>query len=348
MAAESRGTVVLALVANLTIAVAKSVAAALTLSSAMLSEAAHSWADTTNQVFLLFALRKAARPADPTHPFGYGKERFFWSLLAAVGIFVTGALFSVYQGVHALLGEGEAEPSTREFVISYAVLAFAFVLEGASLAKAIRQMRGEAAEQGRGFVEHLRRSNDPTVKTVVSEDSAAVTGLVLAGVGLALHQLTGSRVPDAIASIAIGVLLAWIAYALGRDTKELLIGESVDPELRLDVISALHRYDGLDGVLEVLTMQLGPDEALLAAKLDLHDDLSAGDVELLTQRMERDLRERHPSLQHIYLATTRAGAGENLVAAGLRRLVEGAAAGTPEARAAALESLNAGSWRRAV
>ncbi len=346
VAAESKGTVVLALVANLTIAVAKSGAAALTLSSAMLSEAAHSWADTTNQVFLLFALRKAVQPADPTHPFGYGKERFFWSLLAAVGIFVTGALFSVYQGVHALLGEGEAEPSSREFVLSYVVLAVALVLEGASLAKAVRQLQSEATERGRGFVDHVRRSNDPTVKTVASEDSAAVIGLVLAGVGLGLHQLTGSRVPDAVASIAIGVLLAWIAYALGRDTKELLIGESVDPELRLDVISALHGYDGVDGVLEVLTMQLGPDEALLAAKLDLHDGMSAGDVELLTQRMEQELRERHPSLRHLYLATTRAGTGQSEVAAGLRRLVEGAADGTPGARAAAVESLIAGSWRR--
>ena len=342
MAEESKGTVVVALAVNLSIAVAKTAAGLLTLSSAMLSEAAHSWADTTNQVFLLFALRRAARRADATHPFGYGKERFFWSLLAAVGIFVTGALFSVYQGVTSLFSEHKT-PDTREFVLSYVVLAVAFVLESVSLSKAVRQLRGEAAEKDRGFLDHVRRSNDPTVKTVASEDSAAVTGLVLAGVGLALHQITGSEIPDAVASIAIGVLLAWIAYALGRDTKELLIGESVDTELRLDVIRALHGYPGVEGVLEILTMQLGPDQALLAAKLDFDDALEAGTVEVLCSRIERELRQRHPSLGHVYLAAVRGDRRQLDHAAGLRRLIE--TPDTAEARAAAIDSLNSGSWR---
>jgi cation diffusion facilitator family transporter len=344
VAEESRGTVVVALAVNLSIAVAKTAAGLLTLSSAMLSEAAHSWADTTNQVFLLFALKRASRPADPTHPFGYGKERFFWSLLAAVGIFVTGALFSVYQGVTALFGE-HTTPDGREFLLSYAVLAIAFVLESISLGKAVRQLRGEAAEKERGFLEHVRRSSDPTVKTVASEDSAAVTGLVLAGAGLALHQITGSAVPDAVASIAIGVLLAWIAYALGRDTKELLIGEAVDPELRLDAIRALHGYEGVQGVLEILTMQLGPDDALLAAKLDFDDALDAGAVEVLCSRMEGDLLGRHPQLTKVFLSAARGNQAEFDVAAGLRRLVD--APDTPEARAAAIDSLNSGSWRSA-
>jgi cation diffusion facilitator family transporter len=342
VAEESRGTVVVALAVNLSIAVAKSAAGLLTMSSAMLSEAAHSWADTTNQVFLIFALKRAQRPADPTHPFGYGKERFFWSLLAAVGIFVTGALFSVYQGVTSLFGE-HPTPDTREFVISYVVLAVAFVLESISLSKAVKQLRGEAAQNDRGFLEHVKRSNDPTVKTVASEDSAAVTGLVLAGVGLALHQVTGSPVPDAVASIAIGVLLAWIAYALGRDTKELLIGESVDTELRLDVIRALHGYEGVQGELEILTMQLGPDDALLAAKLDFDDDLDAGAVEVLCSRIERDLRGRAPSLSKVFLSAARGSHAEFDVAAGLRRLVD--TPDTPEGRAAAVQSLNSGSWR---
>jgi len=343
-AGESRGTVLLALGANLAIAVTKTGAGLLTMSSAMLSEAAHSWADTTNQVFLLFALSRADRPADPLHPFGYGKERFFWSLLAAVGIFVTGALFSLYQGVTTLLGD-EHEPTSRDFLLSYAVLAVALVLEGASLTKALRQLSGEARSRHRGLLEHVRRSSDPTVKTVASEDSAAVVGLLLALVGIGLHQATGSAVPDAIASIAIGLVLAWVAYALGRDTKDLLIGESLDPEVRLAVIEELQRYDAVDGILEILTMQLGPDQALVAAKLDVDDSLPAGDLERLTARMERELRAAHPEIAHIYLSVTRGDPGQLDVAAGLRRLAT-IAAGGPAQRQQALESLSTGAWRR--
>ena len=341
---ESKGTVLLALGANLAIAITKTIAGLITLSSAMLSEAAHSWADTTNQVFLLFALKRAVRSADPTHPFGYGKERFFWSLLAAVGIFVTGALFSIYQGVTTLLGD-EHEPTRNEFLLSYAVLVVALVLEGASLAKALRQLSGEARSRRRSLIEHVKLSTDPTVKTVASEDSAAVTGLLLALVGIGLHQATGSAVPDAIASIAIGLVLAWVAYALGRDTKELLIGEAVDPELRLAVLGALHRYDGVDGVLEMLTMLLGPAQALVAAKLDVRDSLAAGDVEQLTARIERELRAQHPEIAHLYLSVTRGDRGQAEVAAGLRRLAE-AAAGSPQERERALRSLSTGEWRR--
>jgi cation diffusion facilitator family transporter len=344
MASESRGTVVLALAANLAVAVAKTAAGLLTLSSAMLAEAAHSWADTTNQVFLLLALKKAQRPADTAHPFGYGKERYFWSLLAAVGIFVTGALFSVYQGLESLVSGGH-ELSTREFAVSYVVLAVAFVLEGTSLLRAIRQLRGEARGRGRGLLEQLRKSNDPTVKTVASEDSAAVVGLVLAAGGLVLHQLTGSAVFDGAASIAIGVLLAWIAYALGRDTKELLIGESADPELRLDIISSLVRYDGVEGLLDMLTMQLSPDHVLVAAKIDFGDELSAADVEALCNRIESDLRRRFPSVTHLYLDPTSPTRTESAVAADIGRLVEAQENMSAEDRAAAADSLNTDTWR---
>jgi cation diffusion facilitator family transporter len=340
VASESRGTVLLALAANLAVALAKTGAGLLTLSSAMLSEAAHSWADTTNQVFLLLALKRAGRPADTTHPFGYGKERYFWSLLAAVGIFVTGALFSAYQGIESLLGGGH-ELTTKEFVISYVVLGVAFVLEGSSLVKALRQLHQEGRRRGRGLLEQVRKSNDPTVKTVASEDSAAVVGLVLAAGGLALHQLTGSAVFDGAASIAIGVLLAWIAYALGRDTKELLIGESADPELRLDIISALVGYAGVNGLLDMLTMQLSPEHVLVAAKVDFDDALGAADVEALCNRIERDLQRKFPSVTHLYLDPTSPTRTESAVAADIGRLVDAGAAD----RAAAADSLDTDSWR---
>ncbi len=303
MASESKGTVLLALGANLAIAVAKTVVGMITLSSAMLAEAAHSWADTLNQVFLLTSLFRSQKAADSTHPFGYGKERFFWSLLAAVGIFVTGAGFSLFQGIDSLF-KSHSEIPAKEFYLSYAVLGFAFLMEGSSLIKAVRQVRTEANNQDRKFLEHLRKSNDPTVKTVASEDSAAVVGILLAFTGLGLHQVTGSAVYDGAASIAIGLLLAWIAYALGRDTKDLLIGESADPELRLDIIHAISSYDEVDGVVELLTMQLSPEEILVAVKVDFSDGLDSQRIEDVSTEIEKSLRDQCPMVKHVFLDAT--------------------------------------------
>jgi cation diffusion facilitator family transporter len=347
MASESKSTVLLAFAVNLVIAIAKTAAGLLTLSSAMLAEAAHSWADTTNQVFLLFALKRSRRPADTTHPFGYGKERYFWSLLAAVGIFVTGALFSIYQGVEGLL-HPHREVSGREFVVSYVVLGVAFLLEGSSLAKALRQLNGEARTLRRGLLEQLRRSNDPTVKTVASEDSAAVAGLLLAAAGLVLHQVTGSGVFDAAASMAIGLLLAWIAYALGRDTKELLIGESADPELRLDIMALLIGYDGVTGLLDMHTMQLSPEHVLVAAKVDFGDHLGAAEVERLCNRIERDLQEKFPVVTHLYLDPTSPTREQLTDAEDVDRLVASQTDADFEERLAAADSLTDGSWRRSA
>jgi cation diffusion facilitator family transporter len=330
MASESKGTVLLALGANLAIAIAKSIVGLISLSSAMLAEAAHSWADTMNQVFLLTSLFRSQKPADSTHPFGYGKERFFWSLLAAVGIFVTGAGFSIFQGVDSLFKSHKEVPAS-EFYLSYAVLGFALVMEGSSLIKAVRQVRGEAREQDRSFVEHLRKSNDPTVKTVASEDSAAVTGILLAFVGLGLHQVTGSAVPDGIASIAIGVLLAWIAYMLGRDTKDLLIGESADPELRLDIIHLISGYEEVDGVVELLTMQLSPEEVLVAVKVDFRDGLDSSEIERVSTDIDEALKEQFPSVRHVFLDATTATDEQREVAREVVELAQADAEGDKQA-----------------
>ena len=303
MASESRGTVLLAFSTNLVIAIAKTAAGVVTLSSAMLAEAAHSWADTLNQIFLLTSIRRADKPADSVHPFGYGKERFFWTLLAAVGIFVTGAGFSIFQGVHSLLNH-EREPTAAEFYLTYAVLGFALVLEGSSLIRALRQVRDEARAMGRGFLNHLRRSNDPTVKAVASEDSAAVVGIALAAIGIGLHQATGSGVYDAVASITIGVVLAWVAYALGRDTKDLLIGEAADPELRLDIQHTVAAHPEVEAVLEMLTMQLSPDEVLVAMKVDFADNLESGRIEQVSTEIDNELKAAYPSVRHVYLDAT--------------------------------------------
>ena len=298
---ESTGTVIVAFVANLAIAAAKITAGLIGGSSAMLAEGAHSVADTTNQVFLLVSLRLGRKEADDTHPFGYGKERFFWSLLAAVGIFVSGAAFSIYEGVHGLLS-GESE--VAGYLLSYAVLGVSFLAEGTSWLTAVRQLRGEAEEAGRGMLEHVRLSSDPTVKTVFSEDTAALVGLVLAAAGLGLHQLTGNAYWDAGAAIAIGVLLAVVAYVLGRDTKELLIGEAAPAEARQALRRELAEFDDVDRVIEIRTMLVGPSTLLVAARIDVDDSLAAADVEDLCDRIERELKERHPQLSEVYLAVT--------------------------------------------
>jgi cation diffusion facilitator family transporter len=298
---ESTGTVLVALGANLAIAVAKITAGLLGGSSAMLAEGAHSVADTTNQVFLLVSLRLGRKAPDETHPFGYGKERFFWSLLAAVGIFVSGAVFSIYEGVHGLLA-GETE--TTGYLLSYLVLGISFLAEGASWLKAVRQLRGEARTAGRGLFEHVRLSSDPTVKTVFSEDTAALVGLLLAAGGLLLHQLTDQAFWDAAAAIAIGVLLAVVAYVLGRDTKEMLIGESAPAQLRAGIHTALAEQPEVERVVEVRTMLIGPNAVLVAARLDMDDALGAAAVEDSTDRIAAELQQRHPEVTEVYLDVT--------------------------------------------
>ena len=298
---ESSGTVMVALVANLAIAVAKITAGLIGGSSAMLAEGAHSVADTTNQVFLLISLKLGRKAPDEAHPFGYGKERFFWSLLAAVGIFVSGAAFSVYEGVHGLLS-GESE--VAGYLLSYLVLGVSFLAEGTSWLKAVRQLQGEAKKAGRGLLEHVRLSSDPTVKTVFSEDTAALIGLLLAAGGLALHQITGQAYWDAGAAIAIGVLLAVVAYVLGRDTKEMLIGESAPALLRTQILTDLDGHPEVERVVEVRTMLIGPNAVLVAARLDMDDDLGAAAVEDSTDRIAAELEDRHPEVVEVYLDVT--------------------------------------------
>jgi cation diffusion facilitator family transporter len=301
VASESKKTVLAALFANLAIAAAKTVAGLLGGSAAMLAEAAHSFADTMNQVFLLVSLSLSDREPDEDHPFGYGKERFFWALLAAVFIFVSGALFSLWQGVHGLLG---GETVQGGYLLTYAVLVFALVAEGTSWWRAAHQVRSEAATAGTPVRAYVQQSRDPTVKTVLFEDSAAVTGVLVALVGVGLHQLTGKGFFDAGASILIGVLLAYIAYRLGRDTKGLLIGEAARPEQREALRQAIVAHPEVDVVLQLLTMHLGPRSLLVAVRLDLRDGLSSQQIEAVSTRIEAELAEVVPEVTQVFLDPT--------------------------------------------
>lgn len=298
-AGETRKTVLAAGSANVLIAVTKVIAGLIAGSSAMLAEAAHSIADTMNQGFLLASLGRSTRPADREHPFGYGKERYFWSLIAAVGIFVAGACYSIFEGIVNIVSPGEHGDPT----IAYVVLGVAFVAEGSSLVRAVYQVRKEADDRGRDMLEHVHRTPDTTLKAAVLEDSTAVVGLALAAAGLALREITGSSVWDGAASVLIGLLLVVVAWTLGRNSKDLLIGRSVDAETRRAIEAEIESATGVDRVLELLTMHLGPDELLVAAKVAFSDDISADEAEDLADGIERRLCERYP-VRELFLDPT--------------------------------------------
>lgn len=304
---ESTFTVIVAAAANLGIAVAKAVAGLISGSSAMLSEAAHSVADTVTELLLLTALKRSEKPADEEHPLGYGPERYIWAMLASVATFVGGAVFSLYDGIHTLVqGEELGNP-----LVSYLVLAVAFLLEGYSLRTGVRQVRAEAARLGSPATHYFRRTPDTAVKAVVMEDSAALVGLVLAAGGLLGGQLSGSGVWDGVASILIGLLLVYVAWVLGRSNAQLLVGRPLPAPMRAGVREELLSVPHIVDVLELTTLIQGPTEILIAAKIDFRDVSSAEQIERACDEAEQQLRERYPSIHRVYLDPT-PGRGQRL------------------------------------
>ena len=292
-----RKTVLIALVANVAIMLVKAFAGVVSGSAAMLAEAAHSVADTSNQGLLLTSIKLGARGADAEHPFGYGKERFFWSFLAAVLIFVAGAVFSIGQGVLELV-RPENESS---YALVYGTLAFAFVAEGASLLRAVRQTRREAREAGKGWLEYIRESTEPTAKTVVGEDLVAVAGVLIAAIGVGLHQATGNSASDAAAAIAVGVMLVYVAFVLGRNFKELLIGAGAQPEDVERIREIAEGESGIDEVLDLRTMYVGPRSLLVALRADLGDGI---DAEQIANDLDEKLRKAVPDVSEVFLDPT--------------------------------------------
>ncbi|MGW3591136.1 cation diffusion facilitator family transporter [Streptomyces fungicidicus] len=297
---RTRVTVLVALAANLVIAVAKAVGGLLAASPALLSEAAHSVADSMNEVFLLAALRRSRRPADRRHPFGYGKERFFWSLLAAVGIFVMGGCFSFYQGVEALRNGGDEKLSG--YVAGLIVLGVALLAEGGSLLRALYQIRRQGGR--------LSEMRDPALRTVVAEDGTAVLGVTLAIVGMALHMITGQVVWEASASLAIGALLVYVAYRLGREARDQLIGEAADSEASDRIRELLRTQPEIDSVEALLTMKTGLDTALVAARVDLVPGIESERLEEVAVRIKRSIARQVPEADQIFLDVTERGSPE--------------------------------------
>jgi cation diffusion facilitator family transporter len=295
---ESALTVIVALAVNLLIAGMKMVAGLLTGSAAMLAEAAHSVADSTTQGLLLAALRQSERPADRRHPFGYGKVRFFWSLIAAVSIFVTGALFSVYEGVGTIFGGGEEQTLAW---VAFLVLALSFLMEATSWIRAASQIRRERDAERQSLIEYLRSTDDPTVKTVFFEDTAALVGLLIAFAGVGLHLLTGSALWDGLASLLIGVLLGVVAYLLGRTNMRLLIGQQADRRLVWAIYAQLTAKPEVDQVVDLLTMLTGTDKVLLCARVDFANSLSTDELERACVRIDGELRREFTDLDEIFL-----------------------------------------------
>jgi cation diffusion facilitator family transporter len=296
---DTRRTVIIAGAANLLVGLAKLVAGILSGSSAMLAEAAHSAADTLDQVFLLTSLRQADRPADREHPFGHGQERYFWSLLAAFGIFIAGGGFSIFEGLLSLSSKHSESP-----LIAYAALAVAFVAEGTSFCRAFWQVRGEARRGHKEILDHVESSPDITVKVALFEDSVAMVGLILAALGVGLRQLTGSPVWDGGASIAIGVLLVVVAIKLGMDSKDLLIGRAASPEMEQVIREEIESTPGVDELLELLTMHMGPDSLIVAARVAIKDELGADQTEDLADELDRRLTEKLPLQPLVFIDPT--------------------------------------------
>jgi cation diffusion facilitator family transporter len=291
----STRTLVIALLANLGIAVSKFVAAAITGSSAMLTEGVHSVVDSTNQLLLMWGRRAAKKPADTLHPFGYGRELYFWSFVVAVLVFALGAGVSIYEGIVHIANPEEAVSP----LIAYAVLVVAFLLEGWSTVEAFGDFK--KAKGTLGWFAAVRASKDPPAFIVLLENGAAMAGIIAAAIGLAISQWTGNPFYDGAASIVIGIILGLTAALLAYESKGLLIGEAADPAL----VRSLHQLacdqPGVVGVGQVLTVHSSPDQITVMMNVDFRDDMRAGEVERIVCRVEDEARERWPAVRRLYV-----------------------------------------------
>ncbi len=290
----------MALASNVAVTSTKIAAGVISGSNALLSEGAHSIADTLNELFLVASVHRSERPADQLHPFGYGAERFFWSLIAAVGIFVAGGGFSFFQAYSAFRGPSHS----GHWALTYAVLGAAAFFEGSSLVRAAHQIRREAADAHRRPLAHVIKSTDPALKTVASEDGIAVVGLVIAGSGVALHQVTGAVFWEGIASALIGLLLVCAAVLLARDNMSFLIGKSVESDLARAIDETVKGHPRVQNVVELLTRYLGADEIMVAARVELVDGLSSEDIEEMSSEIDGDLKKLSPGITQVFVDAT--------------------------------------------
>ena len=291
----------MALAANATIAITKLAGGLISGSTALLAEAAHSLADTVNQGFLLASIALAAREPTESQPFGHGQQRFLWTFLAAVSMFVAGATFAVGYGIVQLVKGGE---ESGGFAVAWITLGIATVAEGVSWVRAIRQTREEARAAQRTLLEHVRQTRDPSVKMVLFEDTAALVGVAIAAAGIGLDQLTGQTLWDPAASVAIGLLLIAVATWMAHDTGRLLVGASATPDERATIERVLEEDPAVVKVQQLLTMVLGPSSLLVAARVDLDDRLDGADVERAASKLDAAVRRSVPDVTEVFLDAT--------------------------------------------
>ena len=295
MASGSKKVIIAALIGNGLIAITKFIASAITGSSAMLSEGIHSLVDTGNQVLLLYGLKRSQLPPDERFPFGHGKEIYFWSFVVAILIFAVGAGVSIYEGIHHIL---HPEPMQRP-IVNYIVLALALVFEGFAWYFAIKEF---AKVKGRlNYVQAVQRGKDPALFVVLFEDSAAMLGLVVAFVGIALAQITGEPRWDGVASVMVGLILAATAIWLAYETKSLLIGESADRSTIRGIRALTDAQEGIHHVNEVLTLHMGPEYILVNISIEFADSLAVGQIEKIIQTIDHSIKESYPFVKRVFI-----------------------------------------------
>ncbi|MFF1573581.1 cation diffusion facilitator family transporter [Leifsonia sp. NPDC058292] len=296
-------TVLIAFGANLIVAVAKTIAAILTGSASLVAESAHSWADAGNEIFLIQAERRSAKPRDAAHPGGYGREAYVWSLFAAVGLFTAGAVVSITHGVSEL---GSTEPAS-DYLVGYIVLAVSFVFEGISFLQSLRQARALASERGTSTLRHVLTTSNPTLRAVFAEDAAALIGLIIAFLGLLLHELTGNAFYDALGSILVGVLLAVVAIVLIDRNRRFLLGEPGSPQVTDAVLRLLLQHPEVDKVTYLHLEFVGPERFYLVAAVDLVGNDVESDVAADLAAVEHEI-ERSEYIGEAVLTLSRPGA----------------------------------------
>jgi cation diffusion facilitator family transporter len=295
MASGSKKVIIAALIGNSLISITKFGAAAMTGSSAMMSEGIHSLVDTGNQILLLYGLKQAAKPADADFPFGYGKEIYFWSFIVAILIFALGGGISIYEGIKHLQ---DPEPISNP-LINYIVLGLAMIFEGAAWFFAFKEFTKVKGKWG--YLEAIQRAKDPSIFVVLFEDSAAMLGLLVAFIGIALTQYTGILMFDGLASILIGLILVGTAIWLAYETKGLLIGESANKSTIKSVREILQANADIEHVNEVLTMHMGPDFILANISVDFEDSKTATEIETTVAGIDKLIKQQFPQIKRIFI-----------------------------------------------